>query len=348
MQADFSSLKTSQVRWKQSVTKPVAAVKTGIAVAGTVLVDKINEIAAYPNCGELTKITGLDKSVGGCVPNVGIDLKKIDPDLPVYAVGKIGADDDGEYVKNVLAKNDLDISGIKVTADGRTSFTEVMSVKGGQRTFFTYAGADGDLCVNDISFDNIKPRMLHLGYFLLLNKVDAGEGLEILKKATEQGIETSIDLVSENSDRYSLVLPCLPYTDYLIINEVEAGKLSGIEPQPEKLKEMALKLKNLGVRKKVIIHMRDCALCCSESGITVTGSVDIPREQIKGTTGAGDAFCAGALYAIYKNKADDEILDFASSAAVMALTSADATSGLCTQQEIIKYCQQFRRMETCL
>lgn len=326
----------------------MGALKTGIAVAGTVLVDKINEIAAYPNCGELTKIIGLDKSVGGCVPNVGIDLKKIDPELSVYAVGKTGTDDDGEYVRRVLKDNGLDISGIKAAENDRTSFTEVMSVRGGQRTFFTYAGADGGFTADDISFDSITPRMLHLGYFLLLKKVDEGEGVRILKKAIDCGIETSIDLVSENSDRYLLVLPALEYTDYLIINETEAGKLAGIEPKTENLKAIALKLKGMGVRKKVIIHMRDCALCCSDAGITVTGSVDIPREQIKGTTGAGDAFCAGALYAIYKNKDDDEILDFASSAAIMALTSADATGGLCKEEEIIKFCQQFRRMETCL
>ena len=47
--------------------------KSGIAVAGSILVDEINEISAYPNAGELTKIRSLKKSVGGCVPNVAID-----------------------------------------------------------------------------------------------------------------------------------------------------------------------------------------------------------------------------------------------------------------------------------
>lgn len=63
--------------------------KKGIAVAGTILVDKLNEISAYPNVGELTKITRVGKSVGGCVPNVSVDLKKICPALPVKAFGRI-------------------------------------------------------------------------------------------------------------------------------------------------------------------------------------------------------------------------------------------------------------------
>ena len=112
----------------------------------------------------------------------------------------------------------------------------------------------------DIDFDKLDVKMLHLGYFLLLEKVDRGDGQAILKKAKDFGIQTSIDLVSENSERYSLVLPCLPYTDYLIINEVEAGKLTGIDPMDENLEMIARKLKELGVQEKVIIHKPDYAV----------------------------------------------------------------------------------------
>ncbi len=321
--------------------------KSGIALCGNLLVDQINVIRAYPNPGELTKIVGLDKAVGGCVPNVGIDLKKICPSLTVRAMGNIGADDNGAYIKDVLSREGLDLSGVKTVEDA-TSFTQVMSIPGGQRTFFTYAGADGSVCAEDLDFTVDPPAILHLGYFLLLKKVDEGEGLKILQKASEAGILTSIDLVSENSDRYNLVLPCLPYTDYLIINELEAGNLAGLEPTAENLPIIAQKLKALGVRKKVIIHMPERALCCSEAGVTVIPSYEVPSECIVGTTGAGDAFCAGALYAIYEGRTDREILEFASSAAVAALSSADATSGLRTEAEIMEYCKQFRRKELCL
>ena len=319
--------------------------KTGIAVCGNVLVDLINQIQAYPNAGELTKITGLEKSVGGCVPNVAIDLKKICPELPVRAIGNIGADDNGAFVRQVLSSHGLDLSGLK-TVDDATSFTQVMSVAGGQRTFFTYAGADGSLCAEDLDFSENPPAILHLGYFLLLKKVDEGEGLNILQKASAAGVLTSIDLVSENSDRYPLVLPCLPYTDFLIINELEAAKLTGMDGTD--LPAIAQRLKDMGVRKKVIIHMPDRALCCSDEGLTVLPSYDIPKEDIVGTTGAGDAFCAGALYAIYQGRSDKEILEFASSAAVAALRSADATGGLRTEAEIWADCKSYRRKELCL
>ena len=51
--------------------------RRGIAVAGSILVDKLYEISASPASGELTKIRNISYAVGGCVPNVAIDIKKM-------------------------------------------------------------------------------------------------------------------------------------------------------------------------------------------------------------------------------------------------------------------------------
>ena len=317
--------------------------KTGIAVAGSVIVDQINEISAYPGIGELTQIRSIQKAVGGCVSNVALDLKKISPELAIYAAGTVGDDEDGAYVTGALRENGVDTSGVTILKGERTTFTDVKSVVGGQRTFFVYAGASAKFGSEHVNFEKICPKMLHLGYFLLLERVDNGEGLKILKAAKEQGIETSIDLVSENSDRYALVRPCLPYTDYLIINELEAGKLVDMKPNKDNLEQIAQALMGMGVQKKVIIHMPECAVCASGEGCIRVPSLKLPDGYIQGTTGAGDAFCAGALIGIYHGWDDREILEFASASAVMALGSQDASSGLKTMEEIKAYCSQFER-----
>ena len=317
---------------------------TGITVAGTVIVDKINEISAYPACGELTQIRSVHPSVGGCVPNVALDLKQIDPAMPVYAVGTIGSDEEGAFVRQTLEAGGVDARGLSVLDGEKTSFTEVMSIPGGQRTFFTYAGAGARFGSEHICWETL-PKILHLGYFLLLERVDNGEGLKILQKAREMGVETSIDMVSENSDRYRLVLPCLPYTDYLIINELEAGKLTGITPTPENLEKIACRLKELGVQKKVIIHQPDRSVCLSGEGFTCVASYDLPKGFIRGTTGAGDAFCAGALAGIYYGLTDGKILELASAVAAVALHSPDATGGLKTKEETESFCRQFPRQK---
>jgi arabinose-5-phosphate isomerase len=56
----------------------------------------------------------------------------------------------------------------------------------------------------------------------------------LLAEAQKHGIKTSIDVVSEASDRFTrLVPPSLKYTDYCIINEIEAGQTTGIALRDE-------------------------------------------------------------------------------------------------------------------
>ncbi len=317
--------------------------KSGIMVAGTILVDRIKQISKYPKSGELTKIKSTSRAVGGCVPNVAADLKLIDKSVDIFACGKVGTDDDGTFVKEQLRSYNVNVDCISNSAVDATSFTDVMSIVGGERTFFTYAGASADFGDADVPNDFANAKMLHLGYFLLLNKIDEGEGEKILKRAKDFGVKTSIDLVSENSDRYKVVLPCLKYTDNLIVNEIEAGKLAGIEPKRENLKSICEKLKSLGVKERVIIHLPECGVCYSKDGFTVVPSLSLPIGYIKGSTGAGDAFCAGALIGIYHDMNDREILEFGSSCAAVSLRVPDAVSGLMDKNDIKEFCSQFER-----
>lgn len=311
-----------------------------IFVAGSVLVDKLNEIAAYPKAGELTQIRGISRAPGGCVPNVAIDIKRFAPELAVFAAGKVGRDEDGSFACAEMAKNGVDVSQIR-QSDDRTSFTDVMSVPGGERTFFTYPGASADWGFDDFDFDAVKPGdLVHLGYFLLLAKVDAGDGLRMLKELKARGAVTSIDLVTENSDRYALVRECLPFVDNLIVNEIEAERLAGVTSGTD-LHTVCEALRARGVRDRVVVHLPEKGVCLSPRGWSEKPSVKLPASAIKGKTGAGDAFCAGALAGIARGQPDEEILDLGSVAAAGAMRAPGATDGVSTEKELRDYVGQF-------
>ena len=73
-----------------------------------------------------------------------------------------------------------------------------------------------------------------------------------------------------------------------------------------------------GVKEKVIIHCKKAGFCLDVKTNTFTcvPSLKLPKELIKGSVGAGDAFCAGCLYAIYNGYDDQEMLAFANLVAV--------------------------------
>ena len=297
-----------------------------IIVAGSILVDRIHGIDAYPSAGELVQIRSLDRVAGGLVPNTGRDIRLLDDSIEVLAAGKVGDDSDGAFAREELASAGLGLA-VSVSKTEATSFTNVMSVLGGERTFFTYPGASATWGYADFPFDRVNPGdIVLLGYFLLLAKVDAGDGRRILEELKRRGAKTAIDLVTENSDRYGLVRECLPYVDYLIVNEVEAARIVGREGASC---ELAQALLDLGVRERVVIHEPAKGMSLVRGGACVeVPSFRLPEGFITDKTGAGDAYCAGVLTGIFHGLSDGEILRRGRLAAVGALSASGATAGV--------------------
>lgn len=297
-----------------------------IIVAGSMLVDHIRRIDRYPASGELVQIRDSNYDVGGLVPNVGRDLKRLDSSLDVLAIGKVGDDPDGDFIGRKLSESGVKLH-LRISKTEPTSFTEVMSVSGGERTFFTASGANADWGYEDFPFEEVHPGdMVLLGYFLLLEKIDAGDGLRILKELKRLGAVTAIDLVTEDSERYIKVCECLPFVDYLIVNEVEASRLCGKQDGSEAL---ARSLIDYGVREAVVIHEPGKGTMVRRGGMCSTvPSFAVPEGFIKDKTGAGDAFCAGVLTGIVAGASDAEILRRGALAAVGALSAEGASEGV--------------------
>ena len=154
-----------------------------------------------------------------------------------------------------------------------------------------------------------------------------------------------MDVVSEEGDRYRrVVLPCLKYTDYLIINEVEAENCLGTALRKDGVirladaEQAARDLLDLGVGKMVVIHFPEVGVVATKDGRSCSAPSFSPaREEIVSTVGAGDAFCAGALYAIHEGYDLEDLLDFASASARFNLFSTTSTGGAPTLQAIQDY-----------
>ena len=81
--------------------------------------------------------------------------------------------------------------------------------------------------------------------------------------------------------------------------------------------------------------------------IVTVPSLDLPKGFIKGSVGAGDAFCAACLYGLWQGYDEAHILSFASCAAACNLTAADSVSGMRPAAEIEQMNAQYRRIALC-
>ena len=312
-------------------------------MVGNILTDNVKKVASYPEKGMLATITSETLGVGGSVPNSGIDLKKLDKNLRVCAYGKVGNDDKGRFVIDQMKKEGLETDGVIISNTAPTSYSDVITVEStGERTFFHNRGANAEFCPEDVDLDKIDCKILHAGYLLLLDNFDKYENgttpmANFLKKAQEKGLKTSIDVVSESSGNFHRVVTAsLPYCDYVIINEVEAGEVVGVSPRnqdgtlnEDNVKTIMEKLMAYGVKEKVVVHCPEKGFCLDKSGkFTGVASIKLPKGFIKGSVGAGDAFCAGTLYGIYHGYSDSQMLEFANLVAVNCLSAPDSVSGV--------------------
>ena len=330
----------------------------GICVAGNMIVDILYPTNGWPKQGELVHILdGISRATGGAVCNTIIDLAKLDPSMPLYAMGRIGADAEGDLILQKLGEHE-NIDTQNVLQDGISAFTLVLSdQQSKERTFFTYLGANGRFCEEDIDWEKLDCDILHIGYILLLNSLDqedeqyGSKMARLLHRAQQRGIRTSIDVVSEASDRFHrLVPPALKYTDYCVINEIEAGETTGVplrdaddrlivENIPKALKRM----KELGVSTWAVIHSPEGGYGLDENdNYAAVDSLKLPDGYIKGSVGAGDAFCAGVLCAAERGESLREALELGVSAAAASLSEANATDGMRSEAEVRELYRKYR------
>lgn len=324
--------------------------KNGIAIAGTIVADVVKTIDEFPGKGMLTSIRSVSPAVGGCVPNTLIDLAKIDPSVPLYAYGSVGDDDYATFVSAEMAKVGINVDGVIREKELPTGFTDVMTVAStGERTFFTMRGANSLFDPDEAFLDTVKADILHAGYILLADGFDAEDPeygthlARLLAAAQKRGIRTSVDVVSSTGNLFrAKVLPALRYCDYAIMNEIESCGAAGLEARDENGKLIVenvhaaiLAMFEAGVRDTVVVHCPEGGFI-SRDGKTITAvpSLDLPKGYIKGSVGAGDAFCAATLYGLYMGFDDEKILSFASAAAACNLAAADSVSGMKSRAEI--------------
>lgn len=334
----------------------------GIIGAGNWIVDTTKIIDVYPAQDTLANISSEKKNNGGGAFNVLVDLARLGADFPLYGLGLIGNDVDGDWVMEQCRAYGIKADFLSRHPEAHTSYTDVMTViSTGRRTFFHQRGANRFLGPEHFPWEKLQGRILYLGYLLLLDTIDSPDpvhgtiGAGILKRAGEEGFYRVVDLVSvERPDYSGIVNPCLPHIDLLICNELEASRVTGVPISAhnaslfgEELREMARILLNRGVQDWVVIHMPEGAYACSAKGGEIRqGRVKLPKQEIVGAAGAGDAFAAGLLFGLHNHQSMPDNLLFGVCTAAACMRAATTSDGVATLEECLALGKKYGFLDT--
>ncbi len=286
--------------------------RSGILAAGNWIVDHVKLIDTWPSEETLATISRETQGMGGAPPNVLAGLARLGAKFPLSGAGIVGYDAAGDWILEQCAKLGIDTRLITRTNEGPTSYTDVMNVeRTGRRTFFHQRGVNALLGPESIDLASCSARLFHLGYLLLLDRLDrpgkskVTAAAELLDHASRLGFITSVDAVSEESDRYSrIILPALPYVDLVFLNEFN----------------------------KIIFQP----------------SVRLPGEKIIGSTGAGDAIAAGILFGFHDDLPMERCLEIGVCAAAASLRHPSATEGMEAVDGCLRLGQEFGFRESLL
>jgi sugar/nucleoside kinase (ribokinase family) len=222
---------------------------------------------------------------GGSAANTIHGLARLGADTAF--IGTIGQDETGDFFHN-----DMKSSGIHpILFRSKTPSGVAIALVSpdGERTFATYLGAAVDLLAAHLESGHFAGyKYFYVEGYLVFNEELL---LKALKEAKKAGLLIALDLASYNvvEAKKDFIMQILgEYVDIVFANEEEANALCGLAPE------------------KAIDFLSDlCAIAVVKTGAAGAllkqdgKTIHVPAIKVTplDTTGAGDMFAAGFLYA---------------------------------------------------
>jgi sugar/nucleoside kinase (ribokinase family) len=204
-------------------------------------------------------------------------------------VGLAGEDDYGDFMVQGLKEFRIGTELVRRTAAVKTGVT-VNLIFGKTRTQVTYPGAISEFGIEHIDLETLEgSRHIHLGGPYMQTRL-LPHVTSLLQFARDRGVTTSLDPQWDNSGRWAHMGEWLPLLTWFFPNRDEALAIAGVQDPAD-----------------ACLRLAESTACPvvklgSEGALFVSsGSVDrVPGFPIEivDTTGAGDAFDAGFLYAV--------------------------------------------------
>ena len=317
--------------------------RRGFLTAGCWCVDRNITVPYWPGEDVVVRVSGVERSGGGSACNLAVDIRKLDPAMPVWTTGVVGADEAGDFLTALAGAHGLDHGDLVQSDAAPTQVTDAyMSAASGRRTHVLFEGSNNILSPDHIVTTGSTARLFHLGLPGIHAVMDAPWGshangwVEVLQRARAAGMLTSLELVTVAPARIrAMVLPCLPHLSLLVVNDFEIGALADMttvrdgRTDAEACMMAAQMVLALGGMAVVVVHFVTGAVLVARGGERLfRPSVRVPEGEVRGANGAGDAFAAGFLYGIHEGWSHAACLELAHASAAACIRHPGSYDGL--------------------
>ncbi len=237
---------------------------------------------------------------GGAPANLAVAAARLGASTAF--IGKVGSDSFGTFLRDTLAENHVDVSGLVTDPVQHTTLAVVALDAQGERNFSFYRdpSADVNLCSQEISMEQLKnTRFLHFGSVSLTAEPARSATLYAAKTAKSLGAIISYDpnyrasLWSDEDTAIQRMREPLPMVDVLKVSDEELPLMTGTADLAQGTKLLA----DMGIRLVLVTLGADGAYYrCGGK----TGHVPGVKCQVGDTNGAGDTFFGAALAQLAK------------------------------------------------
>jgi ribokinase len=239
-------------------------------------------------------------------------------------IGKVANDREGKLLLEDFRKKGVDTAGVIITTRGRSGVANGYVDTKGERALYIDPGANDTLTLKEISLEYASnARLLHLTSFIGEKPFNAQK--DLLKKLSS--IEVSFDPGEIYARRGLVALkPIVKRSCVIFLNENEAKILTQRDYRE-------------GARILIREGANVVAVKLGEKGCYVTDGkenylVDPYPTRVVDTTGAGDAFCAGFLYGLIRDKDLYTCARLGNFVASRCIAKMGARNGLPTQRDL--------------
>ncbi|KAK3035632.1 hypothetical protein RJ639_033160 [Escallonia herrerae] len=325
------------------VEKAGAQKKSPLVVCfGELLIDFVPTAAGL----SLAEAPGFKKAPGGAPANVAVGIARLGGSAAF--IGKVGEDEFGRMLADILKQNNVDNSGMRFDPNARTALAFVTLRADGEREFMFFRNPSADMLLQETELDtNLikKASIFHYGSISLIEEPCRSTHLAAMEIAKKAGCILSYDpnlrlaLWPSEEAAQKGIMSIWNQADLIKISEEEITFLTGgDDPYDDNVV-----LKKLYHPKLKLLIVTEGPEGCRYYTKEFHGRVSGIKVIAVDTTGAGDAFVGGLLNSLasdpdlYKNeKKLQEALRFANGCGALTVTEKGAIPALPTKEAVLQ------------